>query len=86
MRGEVSALLDMLSGILTSVPPKAPLRPWEREILQPPCEEVFYMYGGNLSPEWSLVIAAGVVALGRWREARMASDAGRALPPEPQGG
>lgn len=68
MRAEVAALLDMVSGVLGSVPPRKPLQDWERAILQTPTEEVFYLYGGNLSPEWSLTIAAGAIALGRWRE------------------
>lgn len=79
----MAALLDMASGILAGLPPRKPLRDWERAILAPPAEEVFYMYGGNLQPEWALVIAAGVVAIGRWREAK-ADQADKApLPPQP---
>lgn len=62
----------MVSGLLASVPPKQPLQDWERGLLQTPAEEVFYLHGGNLSPEWSLVIAAGVIGLGRLRAYRAA--------------
>lgn len=74
--GECDALLAMADGLAQAFPPKAPLRDYERAMLETPLQETIYKYGGNVDPAVSLAIAAGAIVFMRWQEAEKAKKDG----------
>lgn len=63
----ILALCDVLASRL---PPERPLSAEERKAIGGPLELTLYKYGGDLGPEWQLALAVGMVALGRYVEAK----------------
>lgn len=84
MRGEAEGLIEILSGLAASLPPKRPLDDAERAMLRVPMEETLYKYGMNVDPALSLAIAVSMIAFTRWREVRaLESDRKAPLPAPP---